>query len=159
MFELCPMSSDFHEQPHVNWPLWTLHCLFDQSHGTLPCSIACIPMCFVTTKHILKPSFQILMWHGVLFFSVLLRRCGLVLASHLGDPSLFILQERLEQLHLDVLTPPSGRTRRLATGEPVNIPADFDLDSLYVEVLRTLCSQMSLPTSGTRSRSSNSSKK
>ena len=103
--------------------------------------------------------FQILMWHGVLFFSVLLRRCGLVLASHLGDPSLFILQERLEQLQLYVLTPPSGRTRRLATGEPVNIPADFDLDSLYVEVLRALCSQMSLPTSGTRSRSSNGSKK
>ena len=159
MFELCPMSSDFHEQPHVNWPLWTLHCLFDQSHGTLPCSIACIPMCFVTTKHILKPSFQILMWHGVLFFSVLLRRCGYSsrLSPWRSQSFYFAGEARTASVRRSNAT--FGRTRRLATGESVNIPADFDLDSLYVEVLRTLCSQMSLPTSGTRSRSSNGSKK
>ena len=47
--------------------------------------------------------------------------------------------------------PPSRRTRRLAAGEPVNIPADLDLDSLFVKDLLTLCSQLSLPTAGTRS--------
>ena len=31
------------------------------------------------------------------------------------------------------------------------IPADLDLDSLFVKDLRTLCSQLSLPTAGTRS--------
>ena len=54
-------------------------------------------------------------------------------------------------LQLDVLMPPSRRTRRLAAGEPVNIPADLDLDSLFVKDLRTLCSQLSLPTARTRS--------
>ena len=47
--------------------------------------------------------------------------------------------------------PPSRRTRRVAAGELVNIPADIDLDSLFVKDLRTLCSQLSLPATGTRS--------
>ena len=47
--------------------------------------------------------------------------------------------------------PPSRRTRRVAAGELVNIPADLDLDSLFVKDLRTLCSQLSLPATGTRS--------
>lgn len=115
------------------------------------------PICFVTLfsltskYNVLKPSFQILMWRGVLLFSILLWRCGLVLASHLGDPGVFILQEKLEQLQLDVLTPPSGRTRRLATWEPVKIPVDLDLDSLYLKVLCTLCFQMRIATARTRS--------
>ena len=46
--------------------------------------------------------------------------------------------------------PPSRRTRRVAAGEPVNIPADLHLDSLFVKDLLTLCSQLSLPTAGTR---------
>ena len=47
--ELCLLSSYFHVQPHVNWTLWTIRCLFDQLHGTLPCSIVYTPMiCFVT---------------------------------------------------------------------------------------------------------------
>ena len=32
--------------------------------------------------------------------------------------------------------PPSWRTRRVAAGEPVNIPADLELDSLFVKDLR-----------------------
>lgn len=44
--------------------------------------------------------------------------------------------------------PPSRRTRSLAAGEPVNIPADLDLDGLYVKDLRNLCNQL---TTGTRS--------
>ena len=47
MFELCPMSSDFHVQPR-ELNLRTLHCLFDQSHVALQCSITCIPTCFIT---------------------------------------------------------------------------------------------------------------
>ena len=47
--------------------------------------------------------------------------------------------------------PPSRRTRRVAAGEQANIPADLDLDSLFVKDLPTLCSQLSLPTAGTRS--------
>ena len=62
MLELCPMSSDFH--------LYPLYCLFDQSHVTLPCSIACIPMCFITLffLHGQAHSFQILTRRGILFF-------------------------------------------------------------------------------------------
>ena len=71
--------------------------------------------------------------------------------SRLGDPGLFILREKLEQLQLHVLMQSSQRTQRLGTGEPVNIPADLDLDSLFVKDLRTLCSQLSLPTAGPRS--------
>ena len=107
---------------------------------------------FFTTKHnVLKRCFQIQMWCGVLFFSSVLWRCGLVLASRLGDPGLFTLREKLDQLQLDVLMQSSRRRQRLGTGEPVNIPADLDLDSLFVKDLRTLCSQLSLPTAGTRS--------
>ena len=47
--------------------------------------------------------------------------------------------------------PPSRPTRRVAAGELVNIPADLDLDSLFVKEIRTLCSQLSVPTAGTRS--------
>ena len=32
--------------------------------------------------------------------------------------------------------PPSWRTRRVAAGEQVNIPADLELDSLFVKDLR-----------------------
>ena len=64
MLELCPVSSDFHLLP--------LYCLFHQSHGTLPCSIAmpCAssPCFFYTAKHnVLKFSFQILTRRGILF--------------------------------------------------------------------------------------------
>ena len=41
------MSSDFHVQPR-ELNLRTLHCLFDQSHVALQCSITCIPTCFIT---------------------------------------------------------------------------------------------------------------
>ena len=47
--------------------------------------------------------------------------------------------------------PPSRRTRRVAAGELVNIPADLDPDGLFVKEIRTLCSQLSVPTTGTRS--------
>lgn len=47
--------------------------------------------------------------------------------------------------------PPSRRTRSVAAGEPVNIPADLDLDGLYVKDLRNLCNQLTLPDTGTRS--------
>ena len=50
------MFSDFHVQP-----LRTLHCLFDQSHGTLNLhSHVLRHCCFFTAKHnVLKFSFQI----------------------------------------------------------------------------------------------------
>ena len=41
------MSSDFHVQPR-ELNLRTLHCLFDQSHVALQCSVTCIPTCFIT---------------------------------------------------------------------------------------------------------------
>ena len=94
------MSSDFHVQPR-DLNLRTLHCLFDQSHVALQCSITCISTYFITmfsfsAKHnVLKFSFQIFMWRGILFFSILLWRCGLVLAFRLGDPGVFILREKL----------------------------------------------------------------
>ena len=47
--------------------------------------------------------------------------------------------------------PPSRRTRGVAAGEPVDIPADLDLDSLFAKDLRTFCTQLSLPTDGARS--------
>ena len=155
MFELCPMSSDFHVQPR-ELNLWTLHCLFDQSHVALQCSITCIPTCFITmfslsAKHnVLKFFFfQILMQRGILFFSILLWRCGSCLSPWRSRR--FILREKLWQLQLYVLMPPSRRTRRVAADDPVNILADLDLDSLLVKDLRTLCSQLSLSTAGTRS--------
>ena len=45
------------------------------------------------------------------------------------------------------------RAQRLGTVEPVSIPADLNLDGLFVKDLSycTLCSQLSLPTAGTRS--------
>ena len=74
--------------------LRTLHCLFDQSQVALQCSITCILTFFITmfsfsAKHnVLKFSFQILMRRGIRFFSILLWRCGLVLAFRLGDPGI-----------------------------------------------------------------------
>ena len=89
---------------------------------------------FFTTKHnVLKRCFQILMWRGVLFFSSLLWRCGLVLASRLGDPGLFNFREKLKQLQLDVVMQSSRRTQRLGTGEPVNIT--FQLTSTWIACL------------------------
>ena len=46
--------------------------------------------------------------------------------------------------------PPSRRTRSVAA-EPVNIPADLDLDGLYVKDLRNFLSRLNLPATGTRS--------
>ena len=139
------MSSDCHVQPR-ELNLRTLHRLSDQSHVALQCSITCIPTCFITmfsfsAKHnVLKFSFQILMRRGILFFSILLWRCGLFLAGRSSNSFSYY-----------VLMPPSRRTRRVAAEEPMNIPANLDLDSLFVKDLRTLCSQLSPPTAGTRS--------
>ena len=150
------MSSDFHVQPR-ELNLRTLHCLFDQSHVALQCSRTCIPTCFISmfsfsAKHnVLKFSFQILMRRGILFFSILLWRCGLLLAFRLRDPGVLFCGRSSKSFSYYVLMPPSRRTRLVAAGEPVNIPADLDLDSLFVKDLRTLCSQLSLPTAGTRS--------
>ena len=106
---------------------------------------------FSATYNVLKFSFQILMRRGILFFSILLWRCGLLLAFRLGDPGVLFCGRSSNSFSYYVLMPPSRRTRRVAAGEPVNIPADLDLDSLFVKDLRTLCSQLSLPTAGTRS--------
>ena len=46
--------------------------------------------------------------------------------------------------------PPSRRTRSVAAGDLVNIPADLDLNRLYVRDLRNLCSQLTLSATGTR---------
>ena len=46
--------------------------------------------------------------------------------------------------------PLSRRTRSVAA-EPVNIPADLDLDALYVKDLRNLLSRLNLPATGPRS--------
>ena len=46
--------------------------------------------------------------------------------------------------------PLSRRTRSVAA-EPVNIPADLDLDGLYVKDLRNLLSRLNLPATGPRS--------
>ena len=46
--------------------------------------------------------------------------------------------------------PPSRRARSVAA-EPVNIPADLDLDGLYVKDLRNLLSRLNLPATGPRS--------
>ena len=73
------------------------------------------------------------MWRSVLFFSSLLWCCGLVLASRLGDPGLFIFREKLKQLQLDVVMQSSRRTQRLGTGEPGNII--FQLTSTWIACL------------------------
>ena len=48
--------------------------------------------------------------------------------------------------------PPSRRTRGVAAGDLVNIPADLDLNRLYVRDLGNLCSQLTLPATGTRAQ-------
>lgn len=46
--------------------------------------------------------------------------------------------------------PPFWRTRSVAATETVNIPADLDLDSLYVKDLRHFLSQLNFPATGPR---------
>ena len=46
--------------------------------------------------------------------------------------------------------PPSHRTRSIAAGDLVNIPADLDLNCLCVRDLWHLCSQLTLSATGTR---------
>ena len=48
------------------------------------------------------------------------------------------------------IMPPSRRTRSVAAGDLVHIPADLDLNRLYVRDLRNLCSQLTLSATGTR---------
>jgi len=62
-----------------------------------------------------------------------------------------VLSSAGEARTASVLMPPTRQTRRLAAGEPVKIPADLVLDSLFVKDFRTLCNQLSLPATGTRS--------
>ena len=45
--------------------------------------------------------------------------------------------------------PPTRRKRNVAD-QPVNIPADLDLEGMYVKDLRTLCNRLKLPTTGLR---------
>ena len=45
------MSSNFHEQPHLNWNLWTIRCLLDQLHGVYMALPFSSSLCFFfTTK-------------------------------------------------------------------------------------------------------------
>lgn len=45
--------------------------------------------------------------------------------------------------------PPTRRKRSVAD-QPVNFPADLDLEGMYVKDLRTLCNRLKLPTTGIR---------
>lgn len=45
---------------------------------------------------------------------------------------------------------PPTRGKRSIADQPVNIPADLDLEGMYVKDLRTLCTRLKLPTTGVR---------
>ena len=124
---------------------------FVQSQGTLPGFLAHF-MCFVCFVCTSKDYVSCQVFFQ---FSLYL---GLSLSPLWSNLALLVLDRKIllnflpqtPEIHASVPMPPSRRTHSVAAKQ-VNIPADLDLDGLYVKDLRNLLSRLNLPATGTRS--------